>query len=107
MSEASQARLEAFQALLLSDGEPLSLMDGRKLVIRANGIVRRAELSALDGPEQQYTERNATTIEVLQEDATPKHGQAFVDANSMGHRIQNVRRTDNTWFCECLASEWK
>lgn len=99
MSEAATLRKQGFKELLERDSE---ILEFRQCILC--GIVDRGmDATALDRGQVDLGERNQTRVEVLCEDldTPPRPGEQFTDEDDQFHRIKVVRRTDNTYRCDC------
>ncbi len=99
MSEAAEDRLQGLSELTEVDFETLSFRDEELSAVVNRGL----NTPGLDKGEIDFNERDMTHIEILRTnlETIPRVGETFTDTDGRFHRIQTVRRTDNTWICEC------
>lgn len=103
MSLAAEDRLAAFQELLDASGETVVLKDGDRIVGSYCAIVNRGlDARAIDKGALDFGPRDKTHIE-FEKCKTPtlKIGWHFEDEDGDLHRIQVIRKTDNTWKTDC------
>lgn len=101
-SEAQTDRLEGNTELVRVDYETLTFRGLEVLAIVDRGMDARGVANGL----VDFTERDMTRIEVLRSavDEIPRVGESFTDEDGRLHRIELVRRTDNTYRCDCVPS---
>lgn len=94
-------------------------MDGEVLLFREDerrrsnrgslkGMVDRGlDAADLDKGQINFSERNKSKIEILRTDvdSAPEVGESFEDTDGFFHRIKIVRRTENTYRCECDVAD--
>lgn len=99
MSEAAEDRFEGLSELIQVDSEGLLFRDEELLAVVNRGL----NTSAIDKGQLDFDERDMTHIEILRVnlEEPPRAGETFTDTDGRFHRIKTVRRTDNTWICEC------
>lgn len=99
MAQANDDRASGFSELLDSDSEELAYRGGT-----IEGIVDRGlDAKALSAGQIDFDERDKTHIEFLRSAVTsvPRVGEFFEDSDNRFHRISVVRRTSNTYKCDC------
>ena len=86
-------------------------IDGEALVFRRRSITGTVDWG-LDAAARMagridFTERTQTVIELLKTatSSIPKADEHFIDQTGWFHRIQLVKATDNTYICQCIATE--
>ncbi len=105
MSEASEARLEGFEALLEVDGESLQLLDG---TTDRGSFLAIVDRNPIPGKTEHidFTERDVNKVEFLRTSPSvpPQVGWSFLDQDDRKMRIKNIVNTDFTFVCVCKLS---
>lgn len=99
MSEAAEDRLQGLSELTEVDSETLTFREDELQAVVNRGL----STAGRDKGQIDFDERDMTHIEVMRQDLDdpPRVGESFEDEDGRFHRIKTVRRTDNTWLCEC------
>lgn len=105
MSAAADALDTGFDALLASDGEPLTLKRADASTAAVTAIVNRAP--GEEHPDRpEFIARDISRIEMRIDAATPigKAGEHFTDASGLEHRIQSLQRRGHFVVFDCKTS---
>ena len=103
MSIASTDRSQGFSELLEVDGETVQLGATSLTAIVNRGMSARA----VEKGRLEFLERSQTVIEFLKTAVAtaPRVGQSIRDADRNHHRIQVMKATDLTYWCQCEEAE--
>jgi len=98
-SEAESDRLQGLTELVRVDYETLEF---RGSDIQAT-VNRGLDAQALEAGQIDFDERDRTRIEIIRSvlATPPRVGEHFEDNDGRFHRIQAIKRTDNTFVCDC------